>query len=114
MAISRPFLLALLGAALLAVTGLVVHNARSSSADDSTPAAQQPAQQATQPAAQQATPDQTLEAAFSSAKLKSATFAAKLDFNFRHRTGGIALNGAFESTGSHSVPKAAVQLRVQA
>jgi hypothetical protein len=114
MAISRPFLLALMGAALLAVTGLVVHNARSSSADDSTPAAQQPAQQATQPAAQQATPDQTLEAAFSTSKLKSATFAAKLDLRFRHQVSALALNGAFESTGSHSVPKAAVRLGVHA
>jgi hypothetical protein len=114
MAISRPFLLAVLGAALLAVTGLVVHNARTSSADDSTPTAQQPAQQATQPAAQQATPDQTLEAAFSSAKLKSATFAAKLDFRFRHQVSAIALNGAFETTGAHTVPKAAVRVALHA
>jgi hypothetical protein len=115
MAISRPFLLALLGAALLAVTGLVVQNARNSSADDSTPAAQeQPAQQATQPAAQQATPDQTLEAAFSTAKLKSATFTAKLDLRFRHQTGTIGLAGAFETTGPDTVPKAAVQLRTHA
>jgi hypothetical protein len=115
MAISRPFLLALLGAALLAVTGVVVHNARTSSADNSTPAAQQqPAQQATQPAAQQASPDQTLEAAFSTSKLKSATFAAKLDIRFRRQASAIALNGAFETTGPNTVPKAAVRLRVHA
>jgi hypothetical protein len=115
MAISRPFLLALLGAALLAVTGLVVHNARTSSADNSTPAAQeQPAQQATQPAAQQASPDQTLEAAFSTSKLKSATFAAEMDLRFRRQVSAIALDGAFETTGAHTVPKAAVRLRVHA
>jgi hypothetical protein len=112
MAISRPFLLALLGAALLAVTGLVVHNARNTSADDSTPAAQQqPAQQATQPAAQQLTPDQTLESAFSTAKLKSASFDARLNVRFRKQAGTIALTGAFQSAGAGKMPKVAVQLR---
>jgi hypothetical protein len=115
MAISRPFLLALVGAALLAVTGVVVQNARNSSADDSAPAAQQSQpSQATQPAAQQASPDQTLEAAFSAAKLKSASFAAKLTIHFRHHAGTIGLVGAFERTGSGSVPKAAVHLHTHA
>ncbi len=46
MAISRPFLLALLGVALLGATVFAVQNARNSADDESAPVAQQPADQA--------------------------------------------------------------------
>ena len=70
MAISRPFLLALLGIALLGATVFAVQNARTESDSGSTVA--QPAQQAqpaqAQPAQAQpsAGPSQVLSAAFSS------------------------------------------------
>jgi hypothetical protein len=53
MAISRPFLLALLGAVLLAATFFAVQSSRDSVGDDAAPAAQQvqPAEQAAAPAA---------------------------------------------------------------
>jgi len=115
MAISRPVLLALIGAALLGATFVVVQNARDSSAGDADPAAQQQAQQqaAVKPAARR-TPDQTLSSAFSTEKLDSASFDARLRVGFRHKTGTIALSGAFESTGKGKMPALAIRLHTHA
>jgi hypothetical protein len=80
MAISRPFLLALLGAALLGATFFAVQSARNSSDDDTAPAAQQvqPAEQAAAPAepAPAASPEELLQTAFQGAKIDSAAFSA--------------------------------------
>src|SRR5918994_577767 len=80
MAISRPFLLALIGLALLGATVFAVQNARDDGSDAPAPAAEQgqaqPGQSASQPAAD-LSPQQTLEAAFAS-DVKSA----KLDGGF--------------------------------
>jgi hypothetical protein len=115
MAISRPLLLALLGALLLGATLFAVQNARDNSAGDAAPVAQQsqPGQQATKPAEQApaVNPAQTLASAFSTAKLESASFDAKLSIDSRRETGTVRLSGAFEDEGAKKMPKLAVQVR---
>jgi hypothetical protein len=113
MAISRPFLLALLGVALLGATIFAVQNARNSATDD--PAvANQPADQAAPAPAPTAPagPDQVLEAAFSTDALKSASFEGELSFRFGGDTSTVETSGAFESAGPTEMPKADVQVSV--
>jgi hypothetical protein len=114
MAISRPFLLALLGVALLGATIFAVQNARTQS--DGAPAASKspepaPAQQApsAQPAATQG-PSQVLSAAFSPNGLNSASFDAKVTFAMGGKKNTVRTNGAFESAGPKEMPKADVQV----
>jgi hypothetical protein len=114
MAISRPFLLALLGVALLGATIFAVQNARTQS--DGTPAASKsaepaPAQSApsAQPAATQG-PSQVLSAAFSPNALNSASFDAKVTFAMGGKKNTVRTNGAFESAGPKEMPKADVQV----
>jgi hypothetical protein len=113
MAISRPFLLALLGVALLGATVFAVQNARNQS-DGGSPAASQPAQPTqAQPAAQApatTSPSQVLSAAFSPNELNSATFDAKLTFAMGGKKNTLRTNGAFESTGPKEMPKFNVQV----
>jgi len=117
MAISRPFLLALLGVALLGATIFAVQNARTQS--DGTPAASKsaepaPAQQApsAQPAATQG-PSQVLSAAFSPNALNSASFDAKVTFGMGSKKNTVRTNGAFESAGPKEMPKAEVQVNAE-
>jgi hypothetical protein len=116
MAISRPFLLALLGVALLGATVFAVSNARNQSADESS-AVTKPAQptQATPANAAPAastSPNQVLSAAFTPNALNSASFDAKLSFSMGRKTNSIRANGAYESTGPKDMPKARVQVSV--
>jgi hypothetical protein len=118
MAISRPFLLALLGVALLGATVFAVQNARNQSDGGSTAA--QPAQQAdpaqAQPAQAQpaAGPSQVLSAAFTPNALNSASFDAKVSFSFSGKTNSVKTSGAFESAGPKEMPKANVQVTFDA
>ncbi|MEA2363986.1 MAG: hypothetical protein QOD71_3131 [Thermoleophilaceae bacterium] len=116
MAISRPFLLAVLGALLLGATALAVQNARTASNGDAVPAALQtkaapaPAQPATA-----AGPEQTLKSAFDLGKLDSARFAAKFAFTGGSvRTGSFGVSGAFQTGDANEIPKFDVNLRVSA
>jgi len=115
MAISRPFLLALLGLALLGATVFAVQTARNGGADKSSePVAKQAAGRAT-PAAQPAAPAapaQMLSAAFNPSALRSASFDGKLAFAQGRETFTIKASGAFESTGPKEMPKADVQVSV--
>jgi hypothetical protein len=116
MAISHPFLLALLGVALLGATVFAVSNARNQSADESS-AVTKPAQptQATPANAAPAastSPNQVLSAAFTPNALNSASFDAKLSFSMGRKTNSIRANGAYESTGPKDMPKARVQVSV--
>ena len=121
MAISRPFLLALLGVALLGATVFAVQNARNGS-DNAASVAKtaQPAQPAqptqAQPAqaAPAAGPTQVLSAAFTPNALTSASFNAKVSFSFQGKTNSIKTNGAFESAGPKAMPKANVQVTIDA
>jgi hypothetical protein len=112
MAISRPFLLALIGLALLGATVFAVSNARNGG-DSATPAAQAPDQAtpAAEPAAP-AEPQQALTAAFSTDALKSASFDGKLAFRSGGQRQAISVSGAFESAGPKEMPKADVQVSV--
>ena len=76
MAISRPLLLALIGAVLLAATFLTVQNARNSGSEEAVPAEQQ-----SEPAARSepaSSPIDTLKAALSG-KLDSAAFDLQIE-----------------------------------
>jgi hypothetical protein len=111
MAISRPFLLALLGVALLGATVFAVQNARTNSADTASSTAKPAAQAAPTNAVPAATsPNQVLSAAFSPNALNSASFDAKLSFSMGAKTNSIRANGAYESTGPKEMPKANVQV----
>jgi hypothetical protein len=118
MAISRPFLLALLGIALLGATVFAVQNARNGGADTATPAAKQAADQAAPAPTPEPTapsgPDQVLKSAFTSDALKSATFKGSLSFAFAGQKNSIKASGAFESAGDKTMPKVDVQVTVDA
>jgi hypothetical protein len=116
MAISRPFLLALLGVALLGATVFAVSNARNQSADESS-AVTKPVAQPTQAApanapATSTSPNQVLSAAFTPNALNSASFDAKLSFSMGRKTNSVRANGAYQSTGPKDMPKARVQVSV--
>jgi hypothetical protein len=110
MAISRPFLLALLGAALLGATVLAVSSTRSGSDSDSKPAvvqsdpAEAPAQTPTQTA-----PADSLRAAFNLGAIKSARFDARLGVG---KADALRMSGAFARTGANGLPD--VKLRISA
>src|SRR5829696_9297869 len=114
MAISRPFLLALVGLALLGATVFAVQNARDSGSDAPAPAVQQgqaqPAQSSQQPAAD-LSPQQTLDAAFSS-DVKSAKFDAKLSLSAGRDSGSLAVSGASQTVGGAT--EASVDVKVHA
>ena len=75
MAISRPFLLALLGVVLLGATVLAVQNARDASDSDATPAAvQSDAAPAPAQTPADSAPAETLRSAFNLNALHSAKF----------------------------------------
>jgi hypothetical protein len=116
MAISRPFLLALLGVALLAATVFAVQNARNSATDDPAPVAkQQPAEQAAPaPAepAQPASPQDLLASAFSS-DVESASFKGSLAFSVEGARNVISTQGAFVDNGPKEMPEIDINLRVR-
>jgi hypothetical protein len=105
MAISRPFLLVLLGVVLLGATVLAVQNARETTDNDATPAAVQadpapaPAQTQTQSA-----PADNLRAAFDFGQLKSGRFSAVLALGNGRATVKIDLTGAFDAGTGQGVP----------
>lgn len=112
MAISRPFLLAVLGAVLLGVTVLAVQSSRTAS-DDTAPAALQ-AQPAPAPAetSTAAAPEATLKAAFDLGGVESARFDARLRFTGRAGSGSFGMSGAFDTAGPGAVPDFDVVARV--
>ncbi|HET8822140.1 MAG TPA: hypothetical protein VFM57_11385 [Thermoleophilaceae bacterium] len=113
MALSRPFLLALLGVVLLAATVFAVQNARNSGGDSSSSAQQTPAEQAAAPTpAPPAGPDALLASAFS-AEVQSASFDAKLTFTSQGEQNLVQASGAFEQNGPKAMPEADVEVRVQ-
>jgi hypothetical protein len=120
MAISRPFLLALLGAVLLGATFVAVQSSRDSAGDDAAPAAHQaqPAEQAAAPAAPAEpapaepaalTAEEALQAIVTpGTRVTSGRFDLELDS--RESGGGrehdvTQLTGAFECGCKEDVPK---------
>jgi hypothetical protein len=114
MAISRPFLLALLGVALLGATVFAVQNARNTATDDPAPVANQPADKAApapEPTAPSG-PDELLASAFSVDAVESASFKGSLSFSSNGEKNTVKTSGAFESAGANEMPKADVQVSV--
>jgi hypothetical protein len=126
MAISRPFLLALLGALLLGATFLAVQSSRDSAGDDAAPAAQQsqPAEQASAAAAPaepapaepaRLTAEEALTAIVTpGSRVVSGRFDLELDS--RESGGGrehdvMQLSGAFECGCKEDVPAFDITLK---
>ena len=112
MALSRPLLLALLGAALLAATVFAVQNARDKSADSpATVAEQAPAEQQATPAPPPAGPEELLASALNS-EFTSAAFDAKLTFTSLGERNVIQATGAYEDHGATEMPELQVDVRL--
>ena len=119
MAISRPFLLAVLGVVLLGATVLAVQNARDTSSS-ATPAAIQAKPAPAHETATGPAPTDELQSAFDFGDVKSGRFAARLSFG----AGSISVAGAFErpafaatarfGEGKHAVKGGLVSLGEQA
>jgi len=116
MAISRPFLLALLGAVLLGATFFAVQGARDNTSDDAAPAAQSaPAQQAPAKQAESAqSPEQVLQAALNPSQIDSTAF----DAEFTATGGGdqvrAEVSGQFQTGAANDVPEFAIDAQVSA
>ena len=118
MAISRPFLLALLGAVLLGATFFAVQNARDSAGDDAAPAAEQsqPAEQAAAPA-EPATPpaasaEELLQSAFKGGEIDSTAFSAEVALSVQGQRRSLDLSGAFEQGAANDVPQFELDAKV--
>src|SRR5262245_57158957 len=109
MAVSRPFLLALIGVVLLGATFFAVQNARNASSGDPAPTQAQPQAADSAP---QLTPKQQLEAAFSNEDLKSASFEGELSFSSQGEKNGVEASGSFEDRGPKEMPVLDLQVRV--
>jgi len=112
MAISRPFLLAVLGALLLGVTVLAVQSARTDS--DAAPAALQ-----TEPApstgktTEVAGPDATLRSAFDLGEVDSGRFDARVSFQAPRAVGvRFRIAGAFDASAAGAIPSFDVGARI--
>jgi hypothetical protein len=111
MAVSRPFLLALIGVVLIGATFFAVQNSRNASSGDvdpvESPAPAQPAE-----AAPQLTPKQQLEAAFTNNELERASFDGEVSFSSQGERNSIETSGAFEDRGAKEMPVVDIQVRV--
>jgi hypothetical protein len=107
MAISRPFLLALLGAVLVGATFLAIQNARDTAAEDTAPAVQRatPDPQVAQPAAQTTSPRETLARAFAFDQIDSAAFDLKLAFSGQGERLTVEIGGAYERGAANDIPE---------
>jgi hypothetical protein len=108
MAISRPFLLALLGVVLFGTTVLAVQNARDASDNDATPAAvQSDAAPAPAQTPANSAPAETLRSAFNFGALKSGQFEAQLGAG---KARGIHIAGAFVANEAKGLPNLKVRI----
>ena len=101
MAISRPLLLALIGAVLLAAAFLTVQNVRNSASEEAAPAAQQSEPPArSEPAS---SPVATLKSALSG-RLDSAAFDLQIELAGGGEAATVELSGAFERGPANDIP----------
>jgi hypothetical protein len=113
MSISRPFLLALLGAALFGATLFAIQNARNTSSDVPVPVVQP--NEAPTPAPQptvQLSPQEALKAAFST-DVKSARFDGKVSVSAQGQSGSLAVDGAYQGGARGELPQFEVDVRLQ-
>jgi hypothetical protein len=114
MAISRPFLLALLGVALLGATVFAVSNARNAATDKPVSAAKQVSNQATPaPAPAPVGPEQLLQSAFTNDDLKSGKFNARLSFTSLGDKNVLQASGVFEDNGPKAMPEIDIQVHAR-
>jgi hypothetical protein len=113
MPISRPFLIALLGAVLVGATFFAFQNVRDNSGDDAAPAAQQsvPEQQAAAPAA---SPEELLQSAFQGGEIDSAAFSAQVSIDAQGQRADVDVSGAFEQGAVGDVPEFEVSAQLTA
>jgi hypothetical protein len=116
MSISRPLLLALVGAVLLGATFFAVLNARERAAGEQASVAQsgdpqQLADQAPPPSAQ-LTPQEALKAAFST-DVQSARFDAKVSLRAQGESGSLELTGAYQGRGRDELPQFEVDVKLE-
>ena len=125
MAISRPLLLALLGAALLAVTFFAVQGARTTTQDPAAPAAtpspapvEEQAAKAPEPVETSGmTAEEATEAAFAGAEVRSAQVDVRFAVTQSRgsaQDGSARLTGSFESKGAGKMPVFDLDLTVNA
>jgi len=115
MAISRPFLLLVLGAVLLGATVFAVQNSRTAVDGDAVPAAVQSDPAPAAPAAKDtSTPQETLKQAFDLGRLDSAKFAARVSFSSGSESAKFALSGAFQTGAVNDIPEFDVDVRISA
>src|SRR5687768_8163277 len=112
MAISRPFLLAVLGVLLMGVTVVAVTGARSGSDSDTEPAVVQTEQPPAQ-STSTATPADTLTSAFAFNDLESASFDAKLSVGQGDQSASFDLSGSFQRGAANDVPEFEVSGRIK-
>jgi hypothetical protein len=104
MAISRPFLLAVLGAVLFGATVLAVQNARDTTNSDAAPAAiKADAAPAPAPAQSSTAPADTLKSAFDLSTVKSGRFAVEVSARVSAVRFRIGVSGAFDSSSDDSL-----------
>src|SRR3954462_673646 len=104
MAISRPFLLAVLGAVLFGATVLAVQNARDTTNSDAAPAAiKADAAPAPAPAQSSTAPADTLKSAFDLSDVKSGRFAVRVFARVAAVHTRIGVSGAFDSSRDDSL-----------
>jgi hypothetical protein len=113
MPISRPFLIALLGAVLVGATFFAFQNMRDNSGDDAAPAAQQsaPGQQDAAPAA---SPEELLQAAFTGGEIDSTAFSAQVSIEAEGQRADVDVSGAFERGAVGDVPEVEVSAQLTA
>jgi hypothetical protein len=109
MAISRPFLLALLGAALLGATFFAVQSARNNTAEPVAPAVisgaeEQAAVPAKQPAPA-ASPEELLKSAFQGGDIDSTAFTAGVSARGDGERASFEISGAFERGAANDLPE---------
>ena len=115
MAISRPFLLLVLGAVLFGATVFAVQNSRTAVDGDAVPAAVQSEPAPAAPAAKDtSTPQETLKQAFDIGDLDSAKFAARVAFSSGSEFAKFALSGAFQTGAVNDIPEFDVDVRISA
>ena len=113
MPISRPFLIALIGAVLLGATFFAFQNMRDNSGDDAAPAAQQPAP-GQQDAAPAASPEELLQAAFKGGEIDSAAFSAQVSIDAEGQRADLDVSGAFEQGAVGDIPEFEVSAQLAA
>lgn len=111
MAISRPFLLAVLGVLLMAVTVVAVTSARSGSDSDTEPAVLQ-TEQAPAQSTSSASPVDTVRSAMSFTGVESAAVDARVVLSDKDDTLRVGVSGAFERGAANDVPEFAIDVRM--